>query len=629
MNISAKQSTQAFIWSREFPKERLQKIGGVQRVWESLFGEPGDRGHYARFHWLGLDDVKRGNARRSDYVAPWEGKNCKIHLEVRTARTWFARKVYLMALEKTRARYPRFDEHHYLDGPRAGERVLEFLSEEHDLARGHLWTSLWKTIEDEKPTVTETCIVEGCSKMGYAMPVAATMSWNDEFDEDGRRIRVVLDRKEVTEDDFQRIYAALDEGRLPEIDVSPVAFSFDDIREGFIELSVPELAVLNSFDTWGPLNDADRQLFEAVYSLDRQGIERAVELGARLNRVDKYRSSAISQLITSWGDHIWNRTAPENERWQGYPHPEGEISESEICSMIEFLLDQGAHPDIHGFDEAPAIVEAALGRHPAIVELLLRRGANAAIDWASDSWFGEWPQAWDSPSFRAFQEGCPEARRVYDLLILNRPSPNFTKSGEDEDKAAALGLSPIGKVAVSDESQDSTGEFEDGENDGDTELQEIVFSPEEQVWVEEQGAEQQLVRQCLVRYAKSFNSLDVAPLIGLITHQTTYESQSVFDTLTGRKRILEYFRGKFVTIHEKGANVLAELAALPGGQPCVALYQPISGSDSGADDSPAALMTITTDTQGRVKSFLMITAVPSPSLARKTGIFPRWEGRIG
>lgn len=121
--------------------------------------------------------------------------------------------------------------------------------------------------------------------------------------------------------------------------------------------------------------------------------------------------------------------------------------------------------------------------------------------------------------------------------------------------------------------------------------------------------------------------MDVTPLIGLITPQTTYESQSVFETLTGRKRILEYFRGKFVTIHDKGLNVLAELAAFPDGQTCIALYQPIPASDSYADDSPLALMTITADTRGRVKSFLMITVVPSPSLARKTGIIPKWDVR--
>jgi hypothetical protein len=44
----------AFMWTREFICERLQKIQRSQHHWEWLFKQPGDQGHYAAFNGLVL-----------------------------------------------------------------------------------------------------------------------------------------------------------------------------------------------------------------------------------------------------------------------------------------------------------------------------------------------------------------------------------------------------------------------------------------------------------------------------------------------------------------------------------------------------------------------------------------------
>lgn len=46
--------TSAFIRTREFTCERLQKIQRFQHHWEWLFKQPGDQGHYAAFNGLVL-----------------------------------------------------------------------------------------------------------------------------------------------------------------------------------------------------------------------------------------------------------------------------------------------------------------------------------------------------------------------------------------------------------------------------------------------------------------------------------------------------------------------------------------------------------------------------------------------
>jgi len=274
-------------------------------------------------------------------------------------------------------------------------------------------------------------------------PLPFTKRWGNELAPDSRRITVVLNRTEITGPDYLGVRSQLEAGKLPEVDPTPLAFSFDDIRKGFIELAAPELVILNWHDARGPLSGADRELHEAAYKVDRAGIERAIASGANLNRVNETGKSVINNLVEGWGDHRAHCRAPERDlEWYGGARPEREIPEAEVCAMIELLLNQGAHPDLHGPEEASALVDAAVGNYALIVEQLLKHGANAAIDWAWDSHFGEWPQAWDSPAFDAFQEQCPDARRVYDLLLLNRPSPIFSKAREEEDKAAALGGAP-------------------------------------------------------------------------------------------------------------------------------------------------------------------------------------------
>lgn len=130
----------------------------------------------------------------------------------------------------------------------------------------------------------------------------------------------------------------------------------------------------------------------------------------------------------------------------------------------------------------------------------------------------------------------------------------------------------------------------------------------------------------LVRYARAVNALDVAPLARGLAPEVSYESQSVFDRMVGRERLLAYWHEKFDTIRRAGNGIAAELARLPDGQPCVALYQGASLYDSSWLDAPLALMTIRTNARGEAESFLMITCAPAPDSAQGSSIYP---GRAG
>lgn len=147
-----------------------------------------------------------------------------------------------------------------------------------------------------------------------------------------------------------------------------------------------------------------------------------------------------------------------------------------------------------------------------------------------------------------------------------------------------------------------------------------ILSDEEREWVDSNA--DACMALWLVRYAQALNTLNVGPLTKGLAPEVSYESQSVFDRMVGRERLIHYWQEKFDTIRRGGRGLAAELARLPDGQPCVALYQAASQYDTNWLDTPLALMTIQTNGRGEASSFLMITCVPAPGSARGSGLYP-------
>jgi hypothetical protein len=151
-----------------------------------------------------------------------------------------------------------------------------------------------------------------------------------------------------------------------------------------------------------------------------------------------------------------------------------------------------------------------------------------------------------------------------------------------------------------------------------------VFSDKEREWVESIADDR--AGAWLVRYARAVNTLNSDLLENGLAPDVSYESQSVFDRMVGRERLLAYWRGKFDSIRCGAEGIAAELARLPDGQPCVAIYQAASEYDANWLDTPLALMTVRTNGKGEAESFLMITCAPAPDSARGSGLYP---GRAG
>lgn len=149
----------------------------------------------------------------------------------------------------------------------------------------------------------------------------------------------------------------------------------------------------------------------------------------------------------------------------------------------------------------------------------------------------------------------------------------------------------------------------------------IPFTAAEAAWI---NSHPELASSCqwLVRYACAFNSLDISPLKGTLSPWVSYESQSVFEKMTGPKALYAYWEGKFASIARSDSKVVAELCTLPRGKPGVTLFQATSSLDTNWLDKPLAVMTAEVNQLGEATNLLMITCTPSPGTARGSRVFP-------
>ena len=151
----------------------------------------------------------------------------------------------------------------------------------------------------------------------------------------------------------------------------------------------------------------------------------------------------------------------------------------------------------------------------------------------------------------------------------------------------------------------------------------ITPTQEESDWINNHQSEHAAM---LWRYAAMLNTQDTSWLDECIAPNATYSSQSVIEEQGGENRIRDYFTEKLKTIQESGNDALvrAALAELPGtgdSNACVAIYQAQSEFDQSAWNTPVCCMDLKV-LNGKITSFFMVTAIPSPASAEVSNLFP-------
>lgn len=132
-----------------------------------------------------------------------------------------------------------------------------------------------------------------------------------------------------------------------------------------------------------------------------------------------------------------------------------------------------------------------------------------------------------------------------------------------------------------------------------------------------------------VRYALAFNTLDMSWLKHALSPFVTYESQSVFDKLSGTKQVWGHLAGKVDALQRSRAlRPRFELAITQMGEPCAAGFQPQGAYDRNWLQQPLTSVVFETDARGLITSILVITVAPATDSAKRSGIYPGVEGAV-
>ena len=151
--------------------------------------------------------------------------------------------------------------------------------------------------------------------------------------------------------------------------------------------------------------------------------------------------------------------------------------------------------------------------------------------------------------------------------------------------------------------------------------------PRLQEWLASFGSSAQA--ELCVRYALLFNTLEPIWLDGALSPNVTYGSQSILETMQGYIRVWHYLTRKVEILRENpDTQPRCELATFAQGGPCVALFQPQSAYHCHWLEQPMALEVIKANKMGLASEFFMITAVPPPDSARRSGIYPGVIGQV-
>jgi len=148
-------------------------------------------------------------------------------------------------------------------------------------------------------------------------------------------------------------------------------------------------------------------------------------------------------------------------------------------------------------------------------------------------------------------------------------------------------------------------------------------TPAERSWID--GSGDPAKATLCVPLAAAFNRLDAGLLEPVLTEGCLYESQSAIEGIRGKERVLGYLDEKFDTVRTAGAAHLttAELAADPGGKPCVLLRQRSSiFGRPGLGPVAGFFRVFPAGADGLLGRVMLVTSVPPPGLCRGAGLFP-------
>ena len=161
------------------------------------------------------------------------------------------------------------------------------------------------------------------------------------------------------------------ERTMGDYDRSPRSFCWQDIASFFREVSLAERELLHASLLHRRMTDLDRELMKACDMLDVKLVEDLVRKGANVNALDEGGMSALGCTLS--GLHGLFRNDKDKQ-----PMGEDELH-ARTKSIVKCLVANGADLDLFGHDGITPLAECYYMRSPEMMEFLLKEGANPNV----------------------------------------------------------------------------------------------------------------------------------------------------------------------------------------------------------------------------------------------------------
>lgn len=389
-------SRPAYVWRRNLSAQQMRRLAGTRELRERVLpAKLAEDCAFTRCQLRLPGDWYDGHA---SVAGKWKGKQVTFDLRIRTLFLDYAVAVYQRVVADALAYYPGFTRYEVIDGPLAGERRLVFPDKLDEAAAYWMRVRARWVMEHTDVAVAETC--------------RAT------HDKSKRRtvtVHLSLDRPRVDRDTQDEVVAVMAEGQTFPVDPKPRKCDQQLALDHFVELSLPELVLLNWPLVRKPPSETDRELHAAVEVFDLEGVRAALEAGADPNSTlgKPFAQTSLAKIC-------------ESELWREQSGGRGSSAKPDTdlqIRMIDLLVEAGAAVDWAPPNELTPLAAAALNADAAVVRHLIDLGADPSIRCHDDNDESAWGSAWEFARYRCNPHVDNDDWSAWEALKSRWPEP--------------------------------------------------------------------------------------------------------------------------------------------------------------------------------------------------------------
>jgi hypothetical protein len=217
-------------------------------------------------------------------------------------------------------------------------------------------------------------LVETCNDDKIVSSERATFIRHEHvgYDTDDLRLEVILKENKITDEIRDKVYKQYATGEKNySFGLKNQRFSFEDIKDFFVYCDNHLLSLLNAEDGQKEITEQEKFLFSSADISDLDGILNAIKQGANINAIDTNGETAFTKVFENFNYELYNEERKFDEKT---------LIERTIL-IASKMLELGADINLFGYDGINALQQVAYSHNPTLMKFLLDNGANPNINY--------------------------------------------------------------------------------------------------------------------------------------------------------------------------------------------------------------------------------------------------------